>query len=343
MINPPPQPIEIVGGGLAGLSLGLALCRAGVPVRVLEAHGYPRHRVCGEFITGLDVRTIDRLGLAPFLADARPHREVAWFHRHRLLRRQTLPDPALALSRHALDERLAHAFVCAGGELRTHARADLAEAPAGRVFATGRRPVPSDWIGLKCHVHGLTLSAGLELHLGDHAYVGLCAVEGDRVNISGLFRQHSGLAVSRATALPSYLRSCGLDALADRLASADIDAGSWSAVAGLGFDRPAAPADRLVIGDTFAMIPPFTGNGMAMAFQSAADALGPLLAWSRGEADWTATIRVTRHRLRRRFRVRLASAAMLHPFLFHPQGQRCLAAASHTRILPINTLYGALH
>ena len=55
------KPIEIIGGGLAGLSLGLALRRAGVPVTLYEAGSYPRHRVCGEFITGLSPTTISRL------------------------------------------------------------------------------------------------------------------------------------------------------------------------------------------------------------------------------------------------------------------------------------------
>ncbi|HEY9249893.1 MAG TPA: FAD-dependent monooxygenase, partial [Rariglobus sp.] len=122
MIRSALQPVEIIGGGLAGLSLGLALRRAGVPVALVEAGGYPRHRVCGEFITGLDADTIGRLGLAAFLTAAIPHREVAWFWHERRLCRQTLPHPALALSRHALDHSLACAFVAAGGDLRTHTR-----------------------------------------------------------------------------------------------------------------------------------------------------------------------------------------------------------------------------
>ena len=114
-----PRPIEIVGGGLAGLALGLALRRADVPVTLFDAGRYPRHRVCGDFIAGLSPDTIARLGLAPFLTDALHHRTVGWYHRARLIRVQQLPAPALGLSRHALDARLATAFVAAGGDLRS--------------------------------------------------------------------------------------------------------------------------------------------------------------------------------------------------------------------------------
>ena len=340
------RPIEIVGGGLAGLSLGLALRRAGVPVTLHEAGDYPRHRVCGEFIAGLDAATRDRLGLAPFLADARPRREVAWFHRAVPVRRQALPEPALALSRHTLDWRLAEAFTAAGGRLLARSRIDPSDAPPGRVFAHGRRAVAaSPWLGLKCHARGLSLAAGLELHLGAHAYVGLCAVGDGWVNVSGLFHRPAAPLPGGAAALPASLRAAGLGALADRLAAAEIDPASRCAVAGLAFGaapRPASPP-RLVLGDAHALIPPFTGNGMAMAFQSAALALEPLLAWSLGEAGWPATVARVHGRLRRRFRLRLASASLLHPALLRPRGQAGLAAAARAGLLPLDPLYRALH
>ena len=37
--------VTIIGGGLAGLTLGLALRQRDVPVTVCEAGTYPRHRV----------------------------------------------------------------------------------------------------------------------------------------------------------------------------------------------------------------------------------------------------------------------------------------------------------
>ena len=111
--------IEIIGGGLAGLSLGIALRRAGIPVVLHEAGDYPRHRVCGEFIAGLETRTLDELGVAAALSGALPHAEVAWSIGERAPQVQRLPSPALALIRHTLDARLAEMFNASGGELST--------------------------------------------------------------------------------------------------------------------------------------------------------------------------------------------------------------------------------
>ena len=335
--------MEIVGGGLAGLALGLGLRRAGAEVTIFEAGDYPRHRVCGEFIAGLGETTMARLGLAPLLADAGRLSEVEWFFRGRPMRRHRLPAPALALSRHTLDARLADAFTAAGGRLITGTRVDPAETPEGRVFSTGRRRAPSPWLGLKLHARGLRLTSELELQMGDDAYVGLCPVESGRVNVCGLFRQRPNITASRETVLTTYLRATGLEALAERLADAEICPESCSAVAGVAFDRSGITRDRMALGDTFAMIPPFTGNGMAMAFQSAELVLDPLLAWTRGETPWEETLRIVGDRLRRRFRRRLASADTLHPFLHEPARQRWLAAAARAGMLPLRPLYHILH
>jgi flavin-dependent dehydrogenase len=337
------RPIEIIGGGLSGLALGAALRRADVPVTIFEAGDYPRHRVCGEFITGLDEKTVAHLSLAPFLADATRHHRVAWCLPGAPLRLQTLPSPALGLSRHALDARLAGEFVRLGGELRTHTRVADDAVPAGRVFATGRRRGRPAWLGLKFHVRGLALAADLELHLGRSAYVGLSPVEDGAINVCGLFHLRADVHGEREALLLAHLRAAGLDALAGRLERAEIEEASCTAVAGLCFDHSPPCADRLVLGDAFAMIPPFTGNGMAMAFQSAELALDPLVAYAHGEAGWPATCRAVQARLHRRFRLRLASANALHAFLFSPRRQRWLFALNRARLLPLRPLYHALH
>ena len=67
--------VTIVGGGLTGLSLGIALRRARVPVILHEAGQYPRHRVCGEFINGVGEETLARLGIADLFSGVLRHEE----------------------------------------------------------------------------------------------------------------------------------------------------------------------------------------------------------------------------------------------------------------------------
>lgn len=346
-LPPAPRPVEIIGGGLAGLSLGLALRREGTPVVLHDAGDYPRHRVCGEFIAGLDEATRHLLGLDPFLTDALACQEVAWYRTGAPLLRQTLPSPAFAISRHTLDQRLVSAFVGAGGELRRGSRIDPLAAHAGRVHAHGRRPDhKSPWLGLKVHARGLALAADLEVHLGERAYVGLCAVDRERVNVCGLFHRRPGLASERGGALLAHLRAAGLEALAQRFEKAELDPDSHCAVAALSFGRVRAPAKldhRLLLGDAHALIPPFTGNGMAMALQAAAIALPHLLRWSHAGVDWEETVERVREDLNRRHRLRLGAAALLHPVLLRRRAQAGLTVAARARLLPLTPLYHVLH
>ena len=335
-------PIEIIGGGLAGLSLGLALRRKNVPVKIHDKGGYPKHRVCGEFITGLGATTIDRLGLAPFLKDALHHHSVAWFIGGRATKIQTLPQPALAMGRHQLDQRLADSFVQSGGVLCSNSRITDTLTLPGRIVATGRRKGESSWLGLKIHAFDFPLDRDLELHLGDQCYIGLTRLPLGRVNICGLFAKRD-LSAKGAKLLLIYLRAAGLNKLATRLAQADFDADSFCVVAAVGFDRRVSKAKGMSLGDACAMIPPFTGNGMAMAFQSAESALHPVLAYSRGQMDWQTVCMTVQNDLRRRFQTRLVSAHLLHPFLLVPRRQRWLARLTRSRLLPMQTLYSVLH
>lgn len=335
------RPIEIVGGGLAGLALGLALRRAGVPVTLHEAGRYPRHRVCGEFISGLHPGVIGRLGLAPALAGALPHVDVAWSVGRGPARHQTLPRPALALSRHVLDTRLADQFVAAGGDLRTGSRSETGPR-IGRVIASGRpRADDPAWLGLKAHWSGLPLGRPLEMHVGEEGYVGLARVA-EGVNVCGLFRRRP-LSGRGSALLVDYVRAAGLDPLADRLAAATCHEESFCAVAALEFGRRPVPAAGIHLGDAAATIPPFTGHGMAMAFEGADAALPPLLAYAEGRIDWAGAERIVATALRRRFRTRLAWAGLLHPFLLHPRRRRWFENLHRARLIPFRPLYAALH
>ncbi len=339
------RPVRIIGGGLAGLALGCALRREGVPVRIDEAGRVPRHRVCGEFLCGRGAEVLVRLGLDEALRDAPEHCHIGWYRRNRRIFESSLPEPARGVSRHRLDGTLAESFVRLGGELRTESRVDPAAATAhpGTLLACGRAPSRSGWIGLKVHCLDLSTRTDLELHLGDHGYAGVSRVEGGRVNVCGLFRPRPDLRARREQLLPRYLEASGLSALAARVKAAQTDPRSRCAVAGAHFAAlaPDGPCPRL--GDGFGAMPPFTGNGMSLALETAENALPHLYAYAAGKADWETTVACVQADLRRTFQPRLTTAGRLHRWITRPVRQRALAGLAAARLLPFAYLYRRTH
>ena len=329
--------ITIAGGGLAGLSLAVALRRRDVPVTVLEAGHYPRHRVCGEFISGVSGETLEFLGIRDLFDDAKLHRSLCWFEGGRLLHRDFLPVPALGISRYALDERLRRRVETLGGLVKSRVRARPVPAE-GFVWAAGRRARPGTWIGLKAHVRGLAMSADLEMHAGRNGYAGLAVVEDGWVNVCGLFRLDHSIGAKGPDLLAAYLDAGGNTRLAETLRQAEWRADSFSAVAGFELGRQEIVPGLLCLGDAESMIPPFTGNGMSMAFQSAEIACEPLVSWASGEASWQAAANAARSALTKRFRRRLAIAGVLHRVLFDSAGRSLLGSLSSSGLLPFKPM-----
>lgn len=329
--------ITVIGGGLAGLALAVSLCKRGVPVRVLEAASYPRHRVCGEFISGVSPATLDYLGIRDLFEDARRHRSLCWHIGGRLIHRGTLPSAAMGISRYVLDERLRQRLEEHGGTVETGVRARPVPAE-GLVWAAGRRPRPGTWIGLKAHLKSLPMAADLEMHSGSNGYAGLAGVEDGWINVCGLFRIDHSIDAKGPDLLGAYLKAGGNSHLADLLGRAEWRPGSFSTVAGFELGvQPVVPG-LFCVGDAESMIPPFTGNGMSMAFQAAETACGPLVSWVSGERSWQGVMDTVRSQLGRRFRKRLAVAGVLHKFLMAGHGRSLLQSLSAAGLLPFKPI-----
>ncbi len=330
--------VTIAGGGLGGLSLGLGLRRRGIAVEIVEAGHYPRHRVCGEFISGVRLETLRQLGMEDVFDDALRHAGVCWKLGDRVVMRARIPCPAIAISRHRLDERLASLFLREGGTLRTGVRLQP-DAREGLVWAAGRRPVAGEWIGLKAHARGLPREADLEMHGGLGGYVGLTEVEEGWTNVCGLFRLDRGLREKGPRLLASYAARSGMTSLAHAMRGAEWRDDSFCAVAGFALGRQRGSAGPLVIGDAESLIPPFTGNGMSMAFEAAEAAVDPLVDWAEGRLAWQGAVARVRARLRKRFALRLAVAAAVHPWILSERGQCCIRSLASASLLPFRTLW----
>lgn len=320
--------ITIIGGGLAGLTLGIGLRQRGIPVTVIEAGSYPRHRVCGEFINGRGLRVLNDSGLAAALpsAQTRPASDVAFFSGQSTLGRRTLPVAALSVSRFVLDAALSEKFCQLGGELRTHERWRGDACSEGVVLASGRRAQPVDagwrWFGLKVHARGVKLDADLEMYLAPNAYVGLCRLADGSVNACGLFRRRVHDGAQQGTM--ELLRGRPGSRLFARMNSAQIDEESFCAVAGLALEPQSINPHECRVGDALTMIPPITGNGMSMAFESAWLATEPLVAFANGVSDWTTTTARVAAQLEGAFSARLRWAKLFHRALFLPWSRTLL-------------------
>ncbi|MEM1123715.1 MAG: FAD-dependent oxidoreductase, partial [Bacteroidota bacterium] len=58
--------VAIIGGGLAGLVNAVHLSKAGVKVLVLERNTYPKHKVCGEYVSKEVLPYLESIGIHPF-------------------------------------------------------------------------------------------------------------------------------------------------------------------------------------------------------------------------------------------------------------------------------------
>ena len=326
--------IEIVGGGIAGLSLAVGLRKAEVPVVLHEAGSYPRHRLCGEFVNGVSAETLAALGLESLFEGARSHEEMTWWLKEKQIARATLAKPVAALSRWEMDRRMSALFQEMGGDLRCRSRG--ASVPReGLVWAAGRKiQKESEWLGLKAHFLDLETCSGLEMHLGEEGYAGLTPVEDGRVNVCGLFRRRDGMEGKGSERFLAQLEASGLGGLAERLRGAVADESSVTGISGIGFGGQGHAKELLTLGDAERMIPPFTGNGMSMAFEAAESALESLCRYARGDSDWAGTRARIQSRLESRFRRRITLAKGMHGLILKSPGQEALSALAKPGLLP---------
>ena len=323
-----PRPITIIGGGLAGLTLGIGLRQHGIPVTVYESGDYPRHRVCGEFISGRGHMVLERLGLLPeFEKAGAVYAHTAMFISGAARSPvRKLSSPALCLSRFKMDALLAGIFRQLGGQLQVRSRWSDDPCGEGVVSATGRRLQPSEnesrWFGVKAHVvsNGPVLEADLEMHGTPDGYVGLNRINNGQVNVCGLFSVKSDKY--RPESKVEWLMGRIGSPLRERLKNAPFEPESFCSVAGIQLKpRRASASNECRIGDALTMTPPVTGNGMSMAFESAEIAQGPVAAYSGGQISWMEARRQIASQCNAAFSQRLAWARLLQWMMVAPAVQ----------------------
>jgi 2-polyprenyl-6-methoxyphenol hydroxylase-like FAD-dependent oxidoreductase len=97
--------VLILGGGVAGCAASIALARKGRSVTLIEREPTPRHKVCGEFLSGEALEDLHALGIDVASLGAVPIDYVRLAAARRAAE-APLPFPAASLTRKALDTAL---------------------------------------------------------------------------------------------------------------------------------------------------------------------------------------------------------------------------------------------
>lgn len=348
-------PPVIVGAGPAGTAAACLFGKAGQAPVLFEREQAVSEKICGCFLSVEAVAMLGRLDIDLDRLGASRIDRVRLVH-HDRMGEARLPFVARGLSRRRLDGALIEQARAMGATLRTGATVTgfdetasgdiclrlrgMADERATALFlATGKHDLRGaarprgrgpDYIGFK-QMYRLApaqvpaLSGAVELHLFRGGYAGLQLVEGvqanlclivDRCRLRQMGGDWAGVHAALCAALPY---------LADRLAGAEalLDRPVTTSHIPYGFihqpDTAAHPA-LYRLGDQAAVIPSFSGDGMAIALYTGMAAARCHLAGGTA-AEFH---RLLQKDLTRQFRL----SAMLHTLIESHAGRSAIAAAS---------------
>lgn len=304
------HPVVIIGGGLAGLSTSILLARAKVPVILVEKDTYPRQKVCGEYISLESENFVNQLGVE---THALPHiRSLNLSSFSGKVAKLPLKPGGFGISRQYLDHQLSVLAQTAGVELRTGVRvksiqnnqvqllsgeiieASLVVGAYGRSNPLSGHSVPKNqkqYIGIKYHVRSSAPSDRIEMHVFKGGYCGFSKVENDLYCLCYLgtaddLKAYRGdIAEYEAGILHqnSHLRARFQEV--QKITPA-ITTSQFHFQVHQGHHR-----GHLLLGDATGFIPPITGNGMSLAFRSAAQTAPQIIDYYQGRKTIDAIFR----------------------------------------------------
>ncbi|MCL4794581.1 MAG: hypothetical protein KJZ84_08460 [Bryobacteraceae bacterium] len=264
--------VTVGGGGPAGAAAALAALGAGAEVEIRDRSAFPRHKVCGEFLSPEALEVLEPLGAAGRVLARKP----AWMRRVRLVmgrheKQARLEREAIGISRYALDAILLEEAQSRGASL---VRGEALPLGAPAVDATGRGAhaaragtKPGRLFGFKAHFSG-PASDEVELFFWDGCYVGVNPVEDGLTNVCGLAPQARLAAVEFDV---DALLQQGGDALRERLAPLTRQ-WEWIRTGPLVYARQRWGPERTEgvypAGDALGFVDPFTGSGQLCALVS---------------------------------------------------------------------------
>jgi menaquinone-9 beta-reductase len=354
--------VAVIGGGPAGATLAALLARRGVSVVLIDRDEFPRDKLCGEFLSYDALPILDPLG-ALVEIDER-HGAPRITHCRIVGRSDTyeleLPHAARGVSRLLLDDLLVRIAARHGairldgwtaesiandtvtirrGEAMLVVKAKVVagawgrwgrfDTQLGRAFVSDRRHRN---FGFKRHYFAARQPDAIELYSFRRGYLGVNAIEGGLTNICGLVHAsrlagHKGRWDAFVTAIRG--EEPQLETLYARHEPAQD--GFLSSEPVIFRARSAVEGGIFMIGDASGVLDPLTGNGMAMAVQSALVVAPMLIRALESPGERASIEREYRRRHRAMFAPRIAWSRRVAALLSRPRLLDALMKRIHSR------------
>ena len=288
--------VTIIGAGLAGLTAAIHLSKIGIQVTIIEKNSFPKHKVCGEYISNevlpyfksldLDIESLQPTHISNLHFSTKNGKSIYC----------KLPLGGFGISRFVLDEYLYKKaianeckFIQENVENVVFSNDEFTITTSNNVIlkskivvgAFGKRSnidiklnrdfiqKKSYWLGVKAHYSGIFDSNLVGLHNFEGGYCGVSKVENDKINICYLadyqtFKQYKNIDDYQKNIVYQnpFLKEISENSTLLFDKPITISQISFS-------EKQAVENHILMIGDTAGLIHPLCGNGMAMAIHSA--------------------------------------------------------------------------
>lgn len=331
--------VLIIGAGPAGLVAGIHLAQHGVSVVVLEKETFPRHKVCGEYVSREVLPYLKKLGVD--LEHLKPKR-ISKFQ-FTSAQGKSLEAPlalgGLGLSRYAFDNHLYQKAVRSGvvvkhetviscfyidkqfhietrGGTAYHAKQVLGafgkrsnlDLSMARLFARKKSP----WMAIKEHYEQQDFPDDLvALHNFSGGYCGLSKTESHAVNVCYLTRTEPFRTAGNTQTFSATVLSKN-PFLSEFLSTARPLFKKPLSIAQISFEQKSLIENHiLMLGDAAGLLHPLCGNGMAMAVHSAKLAAELSLERIQGNLDQQELECRYKHQWNQRFNSRIRMGRLL--------------------------------
>ncbi|MEM9679053.1 MAG: NAD(P)/FAD-dependent oxidoreductase [Bacteroidota bacterium] len=308
-LESPLYDVICIGGGLAGLTAALHLSVKGYNSLIIEKNAYPKHKVCGEYISNEVLPYLRSLGFDPIKLGAK---EITDFELTTINNKQMsskLPLGGFGMSRYAMDYELMTLAEVKGATIIQDAVVDVEykndqftiKTKSNNVYnsrivigAFGKRSnldvkfqrafikKKSPYLAVKLHVSGDYDDHKVALHNFKGGYCGVSKVESNAINLCYItsykaFKSYKTIDNFQDEVLFKN------DALKAIFKNSTPQFEKPLSISQISFQTKAPVEDHMLMcGDTAGMIHPLCGNGMAMAIRSAQMAAEQIIDYLQG-------------------------------------------------------------